>query len=151
MLAWLSVWSEVQTCIWPSWCHCHSLSLALIKSRLVLTFWYWLTRVVLVKWLLNGCVYDHMFMYSFTVQSCFMFLRFYVLCRPTNCAVVCYERHCTPLVGWFMHWLYCIYLFSCTAASQFNKLTYLLTHLLLESMGHLFQMCRGPHIWNIIK
>jgi len=24
LLAWLSVWSEVQTCIWPSWCHCHS-------------------------------------------------------------------------------------------------------------------------------
>jgi len=28
VLAWLSVRSEVQTCIWPSWCHCHSLSLA---------------------------------------------------------------------------------------------------------------------------
>ena len=28
MLAWLSVWSEVQTCIWPSGCHCHSLSVA---------------------------------------------------------------------------------------------------------------------------
>jgi len=27
---------EVQICIWPSWCHCHSLSLASIKSRLVL-------------------------------------------------------------------------------------------------------------------
>jgi len=26
VLAWLSVWSEVQTCIWLSWCHCHSLS-----------------------------------------------------------------------------------------------------------------------------
>ena len=26
VLVWLSVWSEVQTCIWPSWCHCHSLS-----------------------------------------------------------------------------------------------------------------------------
>jgi len=22
------VWDEVQTCIWPSGCHCHSLSLA---------------------------------------------------------------------------------------------------------------------------
>ena len=33
VLAWLSVWSEVQTCIWPSWCHCHSLSLASVKSR----------------------------------------------------------------------------------------------------------------------
>ena len=35
VLAWLSVWSEVHTCIWPSRCHCHSLSLAPVKSRLV--------------------------------------------------------------------------------------------------------------------
>ena len=34
VLAWLSVWSKVQICIWPSWCHCHSLSLASVKSRL---------------------------------------------------------------------------------------------------------------------
>ena len=40
VLAWLSVWSEVQTCIWPSGCHCHSLSLASVKSSLVLPFWY---------------------------------------------------------------------------------------------------------------
>ena len=33
VLTWLSVWSEVKTCIWPSWCHCHSLSLASVKSR----------------------------------------------------------------------------------------------------------------------
>jgi len=51
-----AVWSEVQTCIWPSWCHCHSLSLASVKSRLVLPFWYWLTRVVPDKGPLNGCV-----------------------------------------------------------------------------------------------
>ena len=38
LLAWLSAWSEVQTCIWPSWCHCHSLSLASVKSRLLFTF-----------------------------------------------------------------------------------------------------------------
>ena len=56
VLAWLSVWSEVQTCIWPSWRHCHSLSLASVKSRLVLPFWYRLTRVVPEKGLLNGCV-----------------------------------------------------------------------------------------------
>ena len=36
VLAWLSVWSEVQICIWPSWCNCHSLSLASVKFRLVL-------------------------------------------------------------------------------------------------------------------
>ena len=54
MLAWLSVWSKVQTCIWPSWCHCHSLPVASVKSRLALPFWYWLTRVVPEKEPLNG-------------------------------------------------------------------------------------------------
>ena len=56
VLAWLSAWSEVQTCICPSWCHCHSLSLASVKSRLVLPLWCRLTRVVLDKGPLNGCV-----------------------------------------------------------------------------------------------
>ena len=56
VLAWLSVWSEMQTCIWPSRCHCHSLSLASVKSRLVFPFWYRLTRVVPDKGPLNGCV-----------------------------------------------------------------------------------------------
>jgi len=36
--------------------HCHSLSLAPVKPRLVLPFWYRPTRVVLEKGLLNGCV-----------------------------------------------------------------------------------------------
>jgi len=52
----VSVWSEVQTCMWPSWCHCHSLSLASVKSRLVLPFWYRPTQVVPEKGPLNGCV-----------------------------------------------------------------------------------------------
>ena len=56
VLAWLSVWSKVQTCILPSWCHCHSLSLASVKSRLVLPFWYRPTRVVQEKGPLKGCV-----------------------------------------------------------------------------------------------
>jgi len=56
VLAWLSDWSEVQTCIWPSGCHCHSLSLASVKSRLVFPFWYQLTRIVPEKRPLNGCV-----------------------------------------------------------------------------------------------
>ena len=33
------VWSEVQSCMQPSWCHCHSLSLASVKSRLILPFY----------------------------------------------------------------------------------------------------------------
>ena len=49
VLAWLSVCNEVQTCMWPSWCHCHSLSLASVKSRLVLPFWYQPAQVVLEK------------------------------------------------------------------------------------------------------
>ena len=56
VLLWLSVWSKVQTCLWSSWCHCHSLSLASVKSRLVLPFWYRLTRVVLDEGSFNGCV-----------------------------------------------------------------------------------------------
>ena len=56
VLAWLSVWSEVQTCIWPSCCHCHSLSLASVKSRLALPVWYRLTQIVPEKGPLNGCV-----------------------------------------------------------------------------------------------
>ena len=49
VLAWLSVWSEVQTC------HCHSRSLASVKSRLVLPFWYRLTWVVPELGPLNRC------------------------------------------------------------------------------------------------
>ena len=45
----------MQICIRPSWCHCHSLSLAPVKSRLVSPFWYRLTQVVLEKRPLNGC------------------------------------------------------------------------------------------------
>ena len=56
VLAWLSSWSEVQSCIWPSGRHCHSLSLASTKSSLVLPFWYRPTRVVPDKGPLNGCV-----------------------------------------------------------------------------------------------
>jgi len=35
--------------------HCHSLFLALVKSRLDLPFWYWLTRVILEKGPFNRC------------------------------------------------------------------------------------------------
>jgi len=55
VLVWVSVWGEVQTCVWSRWCHCHALSLASVTSRLVLAFCYRLTRVVPDKGLLNGC------------------------------------------------------------------------------------------------
>jgi len=38
VLVWLSVWSKVQTCIWPSWCHCHSLPLCFRKIQIGFTF-----------------------------------------------------------------------------------------------------------------
>ena len=69
MLGWLSVWSDVQTCIWPSWCHCQSLSLASVKSRLVLPFWYRPTRVVPEKGPLNGCVCLCVFLTLLVEQS----------------------------------------------------------------------------------
>ena len=71
MLAWLSVWSKVQTCIWPSWCHCHSLSLASVKSRLVLPFWYWLTWVFPEKGQLNGCVFRFLLIFIAVITVTF--------------------------------------------------------------------------------
>ena len=56
VLAWLSVWSALQTYVCPSWCYCHSLSLASVKPRLVLPFWYRLTLMVPDKGPLNVCV-----------------------------------------------------------------------------------------------
>jgi len=43
-------------CKLDGWCHCYSLSLASVKSRLVLPFWYRLTWAVLDKGPLNRCV-----------------------------------------------------------------------------------------------
>jgi len=37
MLAWLYVCVKVQICIWPSWCHCHSLSFAPVNP-----YWFYL-------------------------------------------------------------------------------------------------------------
>jgi len=39
VLAWLSVWIEMQMiCIWSSWCHCHPVINCFIKIRICLTF-----------------------------------------------------------------------------------------------------------------
>jgi len=56
VLAWLSVWSEMQMVyIWSSWCHCHPIISCSSKLQNGLHFWCRLTRVVLEKRLLNGC------------------------------------------------------------------------------------------------
>jgi len=76
VLAWLYVWSEVQTCMRPSWCHCRSLSLASVKSRLVLPFWNQLTRVVPEKGPLNRCVCFSVLTLATSVL--------YVICRSSS-------------------------------------------------------------------
>ena len=88
VLVWLSVWSEVQTCIWPSWRHCHSLSLASVKSRLVLPFWYRLTWAVPDKGPLNGCLCVFMLAYWDNVDrtaSAFSLLFSCVIIIINNC------------------------------------------------------------------
>ena len=55
LLAWLSVWGEVQTCIRPSWYHCHSLS-CYSKIEIGFTFLVPAHPVVLEKGPLNGRV-----------------------------------------------------------------------------------------------
>ena len=99
VLAWLSAWSEVQTCIWPSWCHCHShsLSLASVKSS-----WFYLSGTGSPVYsqkkgrktgvcVLLATLYDHMFVgllgHSAVVFHVFMFFSCsYVLL--TVCVVV---------------------------------------------------------------
>ena len=71
---WLSVWSEVQACTRPSWCHCHSLSLASVKSRLVSPFWYRFTWVVSDKGPLNGCVCVCVCLPTYPFSSLFSYL-----------------------------------------------------------------------------
>ena len=47
---------KLQTCIWPRWCHCHSLSLVSVKSRLVFAFLVPAHPGSLGQRPLNGCV-----------------------------------------------------------------------------------------------
>ena len=94
VLAWLSLWSEVQTCIWRSWCHCHSLFLASVKSKLVLPFWYWLTRVVPDKGSFNGicCSYTQCRVWNFDV------VKFTVPADTESWFHVCFRLHLQNLL-----------------------------------------------------
>ena len=56
MLVWLSVWSKVRTCIWPSWRHCHSLVSCFSKIQIGSTFLVPADLGSPGKGLLNGCV-----------------------------------------------------------------------------------------------
>jgi len=54
VLAWLSVWSEVQMiCIWSSWCHCHPIISCSSKIQNGLPFCCQLTQVVMKLLLLQ--------------------------------------------------------------------------------------------------
>ena len=130
VLAWLSVWSEVQTCICSSWCHCHLLSPASVKSRLVLPFWYRLTWVVPEKWPLNGCVCVFLVTFEFgcTYQCTFLNVQCNLNCVesaiktwPTNkCS--CYIKRLTSIIT---HCVVCntrqCY-FSCTPISRYKTI-----------------------------
>jgi len=60
----------------------------------------------------------------------------------TDCAVVFYEWHCV-----LIDWLYCIDLFSCIAASLFNKLTYLLIRIANRFESRIGMLYCAPHCW----
>jgi len=127
VLAWLSVWSEVQTGIWPSWCHCHSLSLASVKSRLVLSFWCLLTRVVVEKALLT-CV---------CVYLCL------VGCKTLTCSLS--QDHSGSSVLQIMNLLVSVAFRECmsamdSAARQSDKLPHLV-HLLCSLQTSLLSSC----------
>jgi len=106
VLASLSIWSEVQTCIWPSGFHCHSLSLASVKSRLVLPFWYRLTWVVSDKGPLNGwggkfyCLPNYSVVSDLPSVLCFAFSALTLLVGRQ-------EEHpaCKKLSGGVLAWL----------------------------------------------
>jgi len=100
VLAWSSVWCEVQTCIWSSGFHCHSLSLASVKSRLVLPFWYRLTRVVSDKGPLNGCVCVCVVFYDWPLQH--MWVAKNVAYFPFN-SWVSFQQLCRLLWGFLLH------------------------------------------------
>jgi len=63
MLAWLSVLGEVQICIWLSWCHCHSLTLASVNT----------------DWFLRATAYMLERVYAMAIPSV----------RPSVCLSVC--------------------------------------------------------------
>ena len=115
VLVWLSVWSEVQTCIWPSGCHCLSVFLASVKSRLVLPSLYQLTWVVPEKGPLNArapvCIYVVCVMHVGASPYLIWFKWFthlmYFLCKVCYLCIVifalfhvCFLYHFVILLHW---------------------------------------------------
>ena len=115
VLAWLSVWSEVQTCIWPRWHHCHSLFLASVKSRLVLPFWYQLSRD---KFIGDRSRRSNPYWVEFqyflltkqvTINTCLQ----YLASCDTACALLSYHSHdCRTVLLLHRCWNYCLQCFD---------------------------------------
>jgi len=159
VLVWLSVWSELQTCICPNWCYCHSLSLASVKSRLFLPFWYQLTRVVPEKGPLNRCV------------CVFSFFRWSVRTTTTGGRLVGGARHRQSRPGLCHHLNYrsgvqrapplrrpsetkqvqSLTASACTSAAWFTK--YLMTILLLsyDNAKVTIDLRRTSNLQNILQ
>ena len=109
----------MQTCIWPSWCHCHSLSLASVKSRMVLPFWYRLTRVVpekkAVKHVCEFYFKIQYFNFDWKIQSHF-FTVTETLNSEKSDSYQCYSEsesatahcsHSTVVSTYFTTWMFC--------------------------------------------
>ena len=79
VLAWLSVWSEVQMiCVWSMcWCSCHPVISCFIKIHISLTF---LVPVVLEKRPLNGCLFFCLLPVNYYEFVNNLWLNFIMLC-----------------------------------------------------------------------
>jgi len=77
--------------------------------------------MIFIRLFVLGACLCTMLAYSFFLQSCFK----NVFCRSSYWLCGCFMSDIVLLIDR----LYCIDLFSCIAASLFNKLTYLLTPL----------------------
>ena len=111
VVAWLSVWSEMQTCIWPSWCHCHSLSLASVKSRLVLPFWYGLPGSPGQRAIKRMCV--RVCVYSVPMPWC-------TGCRRVGSLVTSVQWECL-VSDWAQHVNYSDWLPLVSGAGRFGR------------------------------
>ena len=98
------VWSEVvQTSTWPSWCHCHPLSLASAESPIGFAFWYRLTHVVPEKRPITCVCVCVLFCLQFI--GCFLLqvgrqLQCWQCCR----AKVTRLRRCRRTTYWWTQW-----------------------------------------------
>ena len=91
VLAWLSVWHEVQViCIWSSWCHCHPIISCFIKIQIGLIFLVPITQVVLEKRLLNGVCLS---VSSRVIPGCPTKQQFSETCSHTNSVKAPTARH----------------------------------------------------------